>query len=77
MTFNLTTTAEHPIQSKFQVCNVSRPLWAVGKICDAGCAVTFDSKGATVKHFVTGKDVCSFERRGGLYLASLPLSKPF
>ena len=76
MTLNLTTTAGHPIQSKFQVCNVSRPLWSVGKICDAGCTVTFDSKGATVKHSATGKDLCSFERRGGLYLANLPLSKP-
>ena len=76
MTLNLTTTEGHPIQSKFQVCDVSRPLWSVGKICDAGCAVTFNSKGATVKHAATGKDVCTFERRRGLYVASLPLSKP-
>ena len=26
MILNLTTTAGHPIQSKFQVCDVSRPL---------------------------------------------------
>ena len=76
MLLNLTTTEGHKIQSKFQVCDVSRPLWSVGKICDAGCAVTFTSKGAVVKHAATGKDMCSFERRRGLYVASLLLSRP-
>ena len=76
MTLNLTTTEGHPIKSKFQVCEVSRPLWSVGKICDAGCTVTFDSRGARIKHQATGKDLCLFERRRGLYVASLPLSKP-
>ena len=76
MTLNLKTTEGHPIQSKFQVCEVSRPLWSVGKICDAGCTVSFDSKGATVKHTATGKNICLFERRRGLYVASLPLSRP-
>ena len=76
MIFNLTTTEGHPIKSKFQVCDVSRPLWSVGKICDAGCSVTFDSKGAAVKHSASGKTLCTFERRGGLYLASMPLFKP-
>ena len=76
MILNLTTTAGHPIQSKFQVCDVSRPLWSVSKVCDSGCTVTFDSKGATVKHVATGKDLCVFERKQGLYVASLPLAKP-
>ena len=76
MTLNLTTTTGHPIQSVFQVCEVSRPLWSVSKICDAGCSVTFTSKGASVKHDGTGKELCTFERKRGLYVASLPLSKP-
>ena len=76
MALNLTTTEGLPIQSKFQVCDVSRPLWSVGKICDAGCTVTFDRGGAVVKHAATGKDVCRFERKRGLYVTSLPLSKP-
>ena len=75
MTVNLTTAEAHSVNQSSK-CEVSRLLWSVGKICDAGCTVTFDSKGATVKHSATGKDLCSFERRGGLYLASLPLSKP-
>ena len=76
MILNLTTTEGFPIQSKFQVCNVSRPLWSVGKICDVGCTVTFDNRGAHVKHNATGKNLCLFERRGGLYVARLPLSRP-
>ena len=76
MTLNLTTTEGHAIKSKFQVCEVSRPLWSVGKICDAGCTVTFNNKGASIKHTATGKQLCLFERRRGLYVASLPLSKP-
>ena len=76
MTLNLTTTEGHAIKSRFQVCEVSRPLWSVGKICDAGCTVTFDNKGATVTHKATGKNLRTFERRRGLYVASLPLSKP-
>ena len=76
MTLNLTTSEGHAVKSKFQVCEVSKPFWSVGKICDAGCTVTFTNKGASIKHTATGKQLCSFERRRGLYVASLPLSKP-
>ena len=76
MTLNLTTTEGHPIKSKFQVCEVSRPFWSVSKVCDAGCTVNFDDKGATVKHTASGKDLCVFERRRGLYVASVPLARP-
>ena len=50
-------------------------MWSVGKICDNGCSVTFDAKGATVKS-KEGKDVCTFERRNGLYVATLGLQRP-
>ena len=76
MTLNLTTTTGHPIQSVFQVCEVSRPLWSVSKICDAGCEVTFTKTGASIKHAPTGKEVCTFERKRGLYVASMPLRPP-
>ena len=76
MILNLTTTEGHPIKSKFQVCQVSRPLWSVSKVCDVGCTVTFDSKGAIVKHTASGKDLCLFERQRGLSVASLPLARP-
>ena len=76
MTLNLTTTTGHDFQSNFQVCEVSRPLWSVSKICDTGCSILFASAGATVKHEKSGKEVCRFERQRGLYVASLPLGKP-
>ena len=76
MTLNLSTAEGHPIQSVFEVCEVAKPVWSVGKICDSGCAVTFDSKGATVKHVAIGKTPCNFEKRRGLYVASLPLKRP-
>ena len=76
MTLNLVTTEGHPIQSVFQVCEVSRPLWSVSRICDAGCSVTFTAKGATVTHMASGKNMCNFERKRNLYVASLPLKRP-
>ena len=76
MTLSLLTTEGHPVQSVFQACEVSRPLWSVSKICDSGCSVTFDDKGAVVKHKATGKELCVFERKRGLYTASLPLGNP-
>ena len=62
MILNLTATEGHLIKSQFHVCNVSRHRWSAGKICDAGCTVTFDSKGAAVKHSASGETHCIFER---------------
>ena len=76
MTLSLKTEGNQKIQSTFQVCGTNRPLWSVAKICDSGCSVTFDAKQAVVTQKATGKQVCSFQRQGGLYVASLMLSKP-
>ena len=76
MTLNLITTEGHPIKSKFQVCEVSRPLWSVGKICDSGCKVIFTADKAEVVQEKTGKTVCGFKRQGGLYVGNLRLSRP-
>ena len=62
--------------SVFQVCTTSRPLWSVGRICDNGNTVTFDAKGASVKHAASGKELCYFHRRNGLYVSTLDLVKP-
>ena len=64
------------IESIFQVCQINRPLWSVGKICDAGCKVVFNSTGADVIHAESGKTCCSFQRRNGLYVATLNLRNP-
>ncbi len=59
----------------FQDAKVTRPLWGVGKICDEGFEVKFTKNGALVMT-AQGKVVCKFERRGGLYVASLQLRNP-
>ena len=76
MTLSLKIESDQNISSTFQVCQTNRPLWSVGKICDAGCEVLFTAQGAVVKQKSTGKQVCSFKRQGGLYVANLRLGKP-
>ena len=75
MVLNLSSREGNPLRSTFQVCAVSRPLWSVGRICDNGCTVTFDAKGAIVKS-KEGKEACTLERRNGLYASTLGLRKP-
>ena len=66
-----------PIKSTFQVSRISRPLWSVGKICDSGCTVTFDAKGASIRHTAGNKELGYFHRSaGGLYEGELDLMKP-
>ena len=64
------------LQSTFQVCKTHRPLWSVGRICDSGCTVTFDSTGARITHKSSGKQLCSFQRSQGLYVSTLQLANP-
>ena len=66
---------EEALASTFHVASVTRPLWSVSKICDAGYWAKFTSKGATI---FDEKDVpvCVFERRGGLYVAKVRLKNP-
>ena len=76
MTLSLKADGGQPIMSTFQVCQTNRPLWSVGKICDAGCKVIFSSDGAEVVSKTSGKSLCTFERRGGLYVGTLGLANP-
>ena len=63
------------IKSTFQVADVTRPLWSVGRICDEGFKITFDDKKAEVLD-KKGRVVCTFDRQGGLYLSKLRLKTP-
>ena len=64
------------IQSIFQVAAVTRPLMSVGKICDEGHSVTFNSIMAVV-HGADGAELCRFVRNSsGLYVARLKLRSP-
>ena len=64
------------ITSTFQVGALSRPLWSVSKLCDAGCTVTFDSKKAVVVHQASGGQMTEFPRRGALYACDMLLRNP-
>ena len=64
-----------PLKSTFQVAAITRPLMSVGKICDQGLKCLFEREKATVLS-QDGVQVCEFERRGGLYVATLTLNAP-
>ena len=74
---NLTDEAvDRDIKSVFQIAAVTRPLMSVGKICDEGHSVTFDSVMAVV-HAAYGSELCKFVRNSsGLYVAKLKLRSP-
>ena len=51
-----------PAKSTFQISKISKPLWSVGKLCDAGCKVEFGKAAAVVTHAFSGKKVAEFQR---------------
>ena len=64
------------IQSIFQIADVTRPLMSVGRICDEGHTIVFDSVMAIVKG-KDGSELCRFQRnQSGLYVAKLKLRSP-
>ena len=64
------------IRSTFQVSKISKPLWAVGKLCDAGLKVKFGKAAAIVIHEASGRKVCEFKRDNGLYIGAMQLKNP-
>ena len=66
---------EHAIKSKFEVTDVTRPLWSVGLICDSGLDVKFSKTKATV-NTKEGKELCVFHRVNGLYIAKVKIKNP-
>ena len=76
----LNTEDDKTISSCFQMAKVSRPLYSVPQMTDEGCTVVF-SKG--VGKVLKGKvriqaerDVATFKRKGGLYVARMKVNKP-
>ena len=69
-------SAGNEILSKFQVAGISKPLWSVGRICDAGYEVRFSKSGAQIVHPASGKAVGNFERKNGLYMSTMKLRNP-
>ncbi len=62
------------LRSTFQVAEVSRMLYSVSQLCDAGCDVSFNRLEGTAKK--NGKVVAKFPRKGGLYVMTTTLKAP-
>ena len=65
----------HKITSRFEAAGVTRALWSVGLICDAGLSVQFSSERAIIKD-PQGREVCEFKRVNGLYIAEVDVENP-
>ena len=63
------------IKSIFQVAEITRPLMSVSRICELGHKCVFDEDKAEV---ITknGTVLCTFKRKGGLYVAEMKLKSP-
>ena len=67
---------QFPIKYSFQVSKISKPLWSVGKLCDAGYKVEFDKTEAKIIEKSSGKEIGHFPRSHGLYIGKLELRNP-
>ena len=65
-----------PLKSTFQVSKISKPLWSVGKLCDAGLKVEFGKAAAIVSLGASGRKICEFKRENGLYMGAMQLKNP-
>jgi hypothetical protein len=71
---NFNDGAGSRMRSNFQIAEVSRMLYSVSQLCDAGCAVEFDSGEGRVSK--GGKLLAKFPRKGGLYVMTTVLKGP-
>jgi len=67
---------KRPITSKFDAADVTKALWSVGLICDAGLNAQFDAKRAVILD-ANGVEVMVFHRANrGLYTAEVEIANP-
>ena len=66
---------DNMIKSVFQIAEITRPLMSVSKICELGLKCVFDEHQPQVVS-KNGKVLCTFERKGGLYVAKMTLKSP-
>ena len=67
--------ASHNIKTKFEAADVTRALWSVGVLCDAGLDVEFSNDKAVVID-ANGVEVCAFYRENGLYVSKVKIRNP-
>ncbi len=65
----------HNIKTKFEAADVTRALWSVGVLCDAGLDVKFDKEKAVVID-ANGVEVCVAYRKNGLYVSKVKIRNP-
>ena len=58
------------IKSIFQVADITRPLMSVSRMCDHGLSAIFSATGARIQN-AQHETVCTFQRRGGLYVTTM------
>ena len=51
----------------FQVCDVSRPLMSVSRLCEMGNRVLFGANGGVIMNLATGQ-VTPFQKEDGVYV---------
>ena len=62
--------------SKSQVAGISKPLWSVGRICDASYEMRSNKDGADIFDAISSKLVARFARKQGLYVGAMELRNP-
>jgi len=62
------------LRSNFQIAEVSRMLYSVSQICDAGCEVKFNKNEGLVQK--DGRTLARFPRKGGLYVLTTTMRSP-
>ena len=76
----LATEDENTLVSCFQMAKVSRPLYSAPQMTDKGCTVIFTKGvGKVLKgkgRVMAEREVASFKRKGGLYLARMKVNRP-
>jgi hypothetical protein len=65
----------HAVRANFQIADATRALWSVGLICDSGLQVKFAAMSASI-FGRSGKEICHFGRKHGLYIATVQLENP-
>ena len=63
------------IKSVFQVAEITRPLRPVSRVCDLGHRCIFDADKAEFLS-KTGTVLCTFKRKGVLYVAQMKFKAP-
>ena len=65
----------NPIQTVFQVADLTRPLMSVSQVCEQGFDCVFKDTHALVVD-KAGAEVCRFERQELLYVAKMKFKAP-